>query len=300
MRETVPSAPSCRYRRRWHLLLLGSLIATASGRALADFARALDCYQSRRFAESRRLFRELESGRPADPEVDFHLGRLALWFDEPEEAVTRLERAVAVRPGEARLHNALGDACGLMAQRAPLLGKLGWARRCRREYERALELDPANVDHHWSLLGYFALAPRLAGGSPARAGELAARIARLDPLQGRVARATLALVDGQPGQAMAEFDVVLRDDPENFLALYQIGRCAAVGGSDAVRGVEALRRCLRLRPPAGENQPGHAHVHHRLAELLERQGQAAAAAEARAAVLRLEPDFRAEKTALRN
>ena len=75
---------------------------------------------------------------------------------------------------------------------------------------------------------------------------------------------------------------------------------ASLPGGDAVRGVEALRRCLSLRPPPGENQPGHAHVHHRLAELLERQGRGAEAAESRAAVLRLEPDFRAEKTALRN
>jgi len=299
-RSTAADAPVARHRRRWHLLLLASLIASSAGRALADFARALDCYHHRRFSEARALFRGVEDARPGDPEVDFHLGRLALWFDDADEARHRLERAVAARPADARLRHALGDAFGLLAQRAPLVSKLRWARRCREEYERAIALDPRSVEARWSLLGFLAIAPRLAGGSLERAREQAAEIARLDPLEGRIARGTLALIEGAPAAAFAEYDELLRRDPDHFVALYQIGRCAALSGREVRRGIEALRRCLELSPPAGENRPGHAHVHHRLSELLERDGQAAAAAVSRDAVLRLEPDFRPGKTALRN
>lgn len=299
-RPLPADGPASRHRRRWHLLLLASLVASSPGRALADFARALDCYHSRRFAEARELFRGVEATRPADPELDFYLGRLALWFDEAEEGRRRLERAVAARPGEARLRQALGDACGLLAQQAPLISKLRWARRCREEYERAVALDPASIDARWALLGFSAIAPRLAGGSLERAREQAAEIARLDETEGRIARGTLALIEGAPVSAFAEFDAMLAREPDNFLALYHVGRCAALSGKDVRRGIDALRRCLDLPPPAGENRPGHAHVHHRLAELLERDGRPAEAASSRAAVLRLEPDFRAGKTALRN
>ncbi len=299
-RQLPAAAPVARHRRRWHLLLLASLIASSSGRALADLARAIDCYHSRRYAESRELFRAVEAGRPPDPEIDFHLGRLALWFDEPEEGRRRLERAVASRPADARLRHALGDACGLLAQQAPLVSKLRWARRCREEYERAIALDPGAVEARWSLLGFLAIAPRLAGGSLERARGQAAEIARLDPLEGKIARATLALIEGAPAAAFTEFEDVLRGDPDHFLALYQIGRCAALSGREVGRGIAALRRCLELTPLGGDNRPGHAHVHHRLAELLERDGRTAEAAVSRAAIRRLEPDFRAEKTALRN
>ena len=299
-RSNLPDGPTGRHRRRWQLLLLASLVASSSGRALADFARALDCYHHRRFTEARELFREVESTRPADPEIDFYLGRLALWFDDAEEGRSRLERAVAARPGDAKLRLALGDACGLLAQQAPLLSKLRWARRCREEYERAVALDPSSIDARWALLGFSAIAPRLAGGALERARGQAAEIARLDPLEGRIARGTLSLIEGTPVAAFAEFDELLAREPDHFLALYHIGRCAALSGKDVRRGIDALRRCLELPPPAGENRPGHAHVHHRLAELLERDGRSAEAAGSRAAVRRLEPDFRAEKTALRN
>lgn len=299
-RSSAPNGPVCRHRRRWQLLVLASLVAACPARTLADFARALDCYHSRRFTEARDLFRQVEAARPADPEIDFYLGRLALWFDEAEEGRSRLERAVAARPGEARLRLALGDACGLLAQQAPLLSKLRWARRCREEYERAVALDPASIDARWALLGFSAIAPRLAGGSPERARREAAEIARLDALEGRIARGTLALIEGAPASAFAEFDDLLAREPDHFIALYHIGRCAALSGKDVRRGIDALRRCLELSPPAGENRPGHAHVHHRLAELLERDGRSVEAAVSRAAVRRLEPDFRAEKTALRN
>lgn len=289
-----------RFRRRWALLMFSTVVAGASARASADLARALDCYHARRYSEARAIFGRIAVERPRDPEIEFYLGRLALWFDDGPAALANLEHAATLTPDDARIQNALGDAYGLAAQNANLVMKLGWARKCRAAYERAVALEPKNPAFRWSLLGFYYLAPRIAGGGIEKARVQADEIARLDPMNGRIARATLALGEQKFEAAFAQFDQVLRDAPDDFLALYHVGRCAALSGRQVDRGIAALRRCLELRPPEGDGQPTLACVHHRLGKLLETKGDAAAAQAEYASTLRLEPDFRPVKIAPAN
>jgi tetratricopeptide (TPR) repeat protein len=306
-RETIPlsAAPAIelvndRHCRRWLLLLFSTLAAGATAQNASDLARALDCYHARRYTEARTLFVELARERPADLEIEFYLGRLALWFDDEVNALVHLERACRVAPDDARVVNALGDAYGLAAQNAPLLAKLGWARKCLAAYTRAVELEPRNLAFRWSLLGYYCVAPRLAGGGAEKALVQANEIAKLDAMSGRIARSTLALADERFNDAFAEFEAVLQGEPDNFLALYHVGRCAALSKRNIDRGIAVLRRCLELRPPEGDGQPTHACVYHRLGNLHESKGDRTTAEALYATARRLHPDFRAHKIALKN
>jgi tetratricopeptide (TPR) repeat protein len=289
--------PHC---RRWMLLLFGSVVAGASGQTAVEYARALDCYHARRYSEARTRFGQVAVQRPADPEIDFFLGRLALWFDDTTAALAHLERAAQAVPTEARIQNALGDAYGLMAQKANVLAKLGWALNCRKAYERAVSLEPATPAYRWSLLGFYCVAPRLVGGGIEKARAEAAAIARLDPMEGRIARATLALTESRFTAAFAEFEEVLHDAPDDFIALYHIGRCAALSGREVDRGIRALQRCLELPAPDGDGMPTRACVHHRLGNLFMKKGETVAATGAFAAAQREHPDFRPQKIVLRN
>ncbi len=286
---------------------LGGVLAACAGLAVAahaapadDFESALTFYRQARYGEARRIFARLAAERPEDPALDFYLGRLALWFDDGAEALTRLERAARREPASARVQNALGDAYGLAAQQAGLLAKFSWAMKCKAAYERAVELEPGNCNYHWSLLGYDLVAPRIAGGGVDLARGQAAEIEKLDPMNGRIALATIALGEKKFAAAFAEFDDVLRRSPDDFMALYQVGRCAALSGQQLDRGIAALRRCLDLPAPEGEGKPGAADIHYRLAELLEKKGDAAGARAEYARAARENPDFRPAKVALRN
>jgi tetratricopeptide (TPR) repeat protein len=281
------------------LLCLGPAGLFAADASLG-FSTALTAYEERRYAEAREQFRALARTAPDDVNLAFYLGRIALWFDEGAEALARLEAAVVRAPRDARIQNALGDAYGLAAQNANLLAKLGWAEKCRRAYERAVELEPDNPAFRWSLLGYHLVAPRIAGGKSSQACVQADEIKRLDPMSGRIAWATICLAEKRYAAAFAQFDDALRERPDDFLALYHVGRCAALSGEQLERGRGALRRCLELTPPPGDGQPTHASAHYRLANVLEKLGDASGAAAAHAAALQLSPDFRPAKIALRN
>jgi tetratricopeptide (TPR) repeat protein len=277
--------------------------ARASGSPGVSQARteAIALYEERRYGPAREAFRTLEKTRaPVDEELDFHLGRLALWYDDANEAVERLERAVRDTPGSARLYNALGDAYGLAARQAPLLTKLGWARKCLAAYRQAVELEPANPLFRWSVLGYYLVAPGIAGGGHDKALAEARRLKRLDDMAGRIALATVHLAESRNSEAFAQFDELCDARPDDFMVLYHIGRCAALSGEQVDRGIAALTRCLELEPPRGDGMPTTSSVHYRLASLHEARGDSDAATRLRQRAWELNPDFRPDKSALKN
>jgi tetratricopeptide (TPR) repeat protein len=283
---------------RFWLLTICAHAAWADGRPSREEALAL--YTARNYSAARVAFGALARELPEDPEIEFHLGRLALWFDDGGEALARLEKIATRIPGDARVQNALGDAYGLAAQKAGLLAKLGWARKCRAAYERAVALAPREPAYRWSLLGFYLVAPGIAGGCRDSALAQAVAIEKLDPVHGRIARATVYLADRNYDAAFGVFEPEMRRVPDDFLASYHFGRCAAVSGERLADGLAALRRCLHLRPPPGDGLPTLAHVHHRIGMILEKQGRVAEAAAAYAAAKREDPDFNAAKTALKS
>jgi tetratricopeptide (TPR) repeat protein len=265
-----------------------------------DFSKALKLYKSHRFSEARACFARFAVVRPNDVEIDFYLGRLAWWFDDDHEAVKHLERAAHNAPQDARVQNALGDAYGLEALDAGFFAKFGWAKKCLTAHELAVRIAPDNLECRWGLLGYYFLAPVIAGGGSAKAFAQAEAIRKLDPMAGRIAFATLYLSANKNGAAFAEFDGPKGRAPDDFLSLYHIGRCAALSGEQLERGAAALRRCLGFTPPEGDGMPTQASVHFRLGNILEKQGNKTAAEREYAEALREQPDFRSDKTALTN
>lgn len=289
---------------KWQMLAL-AIGFWPSGRVAAaelatGFSNARVLYEERRYSEAREIFRQLAADQPDSVELNFYLGRIALWFDDEAAALAHLEKAARAAPTEGRIQNALGDAFGLAAQKAGWVAKLGWARRCLAAYEAAVKLEPQKPAHRWSLLGYYCVAPRIAGGGGEKALAQAEEIRRLDPMGGRIAFATLYLSERKAAAAFAQFDDVLRENENDFLALYQIGRCAALTGEQLERGKAALERCLALRPPSGAGMPSLASTHHRLGTIMERLGDSAGAQQHYAAAFKALPDFRMEKESLRN
>jgi tetratricopeptide (TPR) repeat protein len=284
----------------WGAAMPGRALA-AAGERPRDFAAARALYDDSRYDEAQRIFERLAAERPDDPEIDFYLGRLALWFDDAAKGLALLQKAERAAPGDARMQNALGDAYGLTAQRVGFFAKIGWAKKSLAAYERAIALDPKNSDYRWSLMNYCQQAPGIVGGGMARAYAEAAEIEKLAPDTGRIAFATLAVAERKYDRAFAALDEVLRRAPDNFLALYHLGRCAALSGQRLDRGRAALERCLALpQPPgAGAGKAKYVHVRFYLGKLLDQLGDNAAARAEYVAALADNPSFRPAQEALK-
>jgi tetratricopeptide (TPR) repeat protein len=255
----------------------------------APLAAARALYHERKPVEAQAAFAALAAAEPKNAEAQFYLGRLALSRDEHEKAVAHLEKAVALTPANSSYHHRLGDAYGRSAQKASLFSQMGLAKKCRTAYEQAVALNPQNVDARLSLLGFYQQAPGIAGGSMDKAREQALAVKQLDATRGRQALAGLYLAEKKYPEAFAEYDEVLKQKPDDYGALYQLGRLTAVSGQQFPRGLAALRLCLTLTPPEG--QPSHAAAHWRIGHILEQQGDKPAARTAYESALKVDPKF---------
>ena len=278
-----------------------SLLVVPRTRAAEDgFDRAVTLYNSRHYSQARTVFESLNKVPGEDTRLDFYLGRLALWFDDDTTALLRLEAAARHAPDDASIQNALGDAYGMAAQRASLIHKYAWAKKCQAAYERAVQLAPRNIDFRLSLMAYYLEAPVIAGGGKEKALEQAERIQDIDPLLGRIAHATLYLAGHQADKAFEQFEPELRRQPDNFIVLYQIGRCAAITGERMDLGLAALHRCLKLQPPDGPGKPQYENVHFRLGNILEKKGDLDHARTEYQLASLDNPDFKPGKEVLKN
>ena len=253
-------------------------------------AAARTLFQTRgQSAEAQQAFEKIVAIDPQNAEALNYLARLALRRGDAEKAVSYAEKAAALAPDHADIQHTLGDAHGLSAQQASLFSQLGFAKKSLAAYRRAVALAPGNVEFHLSLFNYYRQAPGIAGGGFDQAAQEAVAIKQLDPLAGHRAFAALYASNKKYDQALAEFDEVLQSSPNDYSALYQIGRLAATTGQFLDRGLASLRRCLELTP--GRNDPTHANAQWRLGLILERKPDLAGARAAYAAALQLDPKF---------
>lgn len=280
-----------------HLLLLVLLASLAFAARSPEQQAAVDLYNQRKNTEARAAFEKLVAADAKNAEAWHYLGQLALRADDPETAVKHAEKAVALEPNNSAYHQRLGDAYGRSAQKASMLSQMGLARKCKAAYEKAVELDPRNIEARFSLLSYYQQAPGIVGGGMDKALAQAQEIKRLDPVRGRSALAGVHIAEKKYDLAFAEYDAVLRETPDDYAAHYQIGRIAALSGQQLDRGLASLRRCLAMTPPAG--QPDHAVVHYRIGGVFEKMGDKAAAKSAYETALKLAPQFAQAADALK-
>lgn len=233
----------------------------------------------------------------AAAEAQAALGARHVAQGDADAAVAAYEKAVELAPAHSGLRLQLAGAYGLAAEKAGMLSKMSWAKKARLAYEKAVELDPANLAAREGLMSFYQMAPAMMGGGIDKARAQADAIRRLDAVRGHVAFGRIAQAEKDYAGALAEFEAALRAAPDDYGALFQIGRTAALSGQHLDRGAEALRRCLALTPPAGA--PGHDAAHWRLGNIHEKGGDKAAARAAYRAALEVNPKFPQAIEALR-
>ncbi len=271
------------------VLLLATALTAAAAVPPAELEAVRQLLAERKLAEAETAAAKLTQTYPQEGAAFVLLGTIHMSRQQPEPAVKAFEKAVALDPKNSEFQRRLGDAYGFSAQKAGLLSKMGFAKKCLAAYEKAAELDPKSLPARQSLLGYYMQAPAMVGGGMDKAYAQAAEIKKLAPDAGRIAYAQLYAAEKKWTEAFTEFEEVLKAEPDNYLANFQIGRLAAMSGERIDRGLETLRKALTLPPAAGA--AGHDAAHWRLGMLLEKKGDKPGAKAAYEASLQVNPKF---------
>ncbi|MDQ6892384.1 MAG: tetratricopeptide repeat protein [Acidobacteriota bacterium] len=308
-------------------VVLSSFFARADTASLEAGARA---FETQRYQEALEKLSSAVKEEPSNARAAELYGRALYEENELPRAVEWLERATTLDPSSSSASYWLGRAYGEQAIHGNLMLRARLAGRIRRAFERALELDPDNADARIGLLEFYLQAPSFMGGSFEKARALTDDLRRRDPFRAHLAKARLEehrkrrdLADAEYEAAIREFpgrpepylwiersavdrkdwstavesiERLLRARPDDPVALYEIGRIAALSGRDLERGEASLKRYLEHSPRGDE--PSRADTHFRLAEIGQRRGDRDGARREYRTALELDPGAAAARQAL--
>lgn len=173
--------------------------------------------------------------------------KAALKAEKWDEAVTAAEKAAKEQPSSSEAHLWLGRAYGQKALKASLFSQLGWAKKCRAAFEKAVALDPKSVEARVDLTQYYANAPGIAGGGMDKAREQVKALDALDPVRGAQMNGFVLLKEKKPAEAEAEYRRAVALKPELATSHWRLGRVLERGGKkDDAKA--AYREAVRLDP----------------------------------------------------
>lgn len=316
-------------------LVAGALVATPLGTTPlaaqeSALARGVRAFEARRYEEARPALLAAAKADGRDATAPLYLGRLAIMSGDANGAVRWLEHATARAPKNGEAHRWLGRAYARQTRRAGRLKQAMLAGKVRSAFERAVALDPKDVESRRDLLQFYLVAPRVVGGGVDKAEAQARELTRHSRLYGQLAggwiaearddhvaaqgayeSAIAAWADSaapylslgalqqrrkQWPQAMATYERLIQKRPAASEALYQLGRAAALSGTNLARGAAALEQFIARQP--GEEEAPLASAHVRLGAIRERQGDKASARRHYQAALTLDKGFEDARKAL--
>ena len=194
------------------IFLAGALALSA---ASDDLERAQKLYDLTEFDQSLEV---LNAIRAKDGPIFELIGRNYYMNGDFKKATEALEKAVEADPLNSDRVLWLARAYGRRAETSNFLSAMGHASKARQYFERAVQLNPRNLDALTDLLEYYLEAPGMMGGGIEKARATVVQISQVDPIEGDWAQAKLDEKSKQFGKAEAQ----LRRAVE--LAPHQVGK----------------------------------------------------------------------------
>src|SRR6266404_2000912 len=205
-------------------------LAFLSTRALADDAprdarleAAHEAYEANDYAKAAQLLNRAAERNPRDAEIDLLLAKTYYESQQRDAAITSAEKAVALDPQNSVYHEWLGRVYGEKAGHAGMFSALSLAKKTRKEFERAVQLNEKNFAAYQALIEFDCSAPSIAGGGEDKAAPEIARLAALDAAEGHYAAGNCRRQKKDFTAADAEFDKALELHPKSPELIFDIG-----------------------------------------------------------------------------
>ena len=132
------------------------------------------------------------SSSPADAESSNLLCRAYFTLEEWDRAESFCRKAVSLDPANSLFHLWLGRVYGEKADRVNFMSAASLAGKVREEFERAVQLNPKDLDARLDLAEFYLAAPGIVGGGEQKARAQARSIATLNPAREHWVYARLA------------------------------------------------------------------------------------------------------------
>jgi tetratricopeptide (TPR) repeat protein len=184
---------------------------------------AHEAYEIGEYSRAVQILQAAAAQNPRDSEIHLFLAKNYFELQQHDAAINSAERAVALDPQSSLDHEWLGKAYGEKAGHAAMFSALSLAKKARKEFERAVELDERNFSAYQALIEFDCSAPGIAGGGEDKARPEIAKLAALDPAEGHYAQGNCRRQKKDLAAAADEFTKALELHPKSVELVYDIG-----------------------------------------------------------------------------
>jgi len=206
--------------------------------------QARQLYESTNYQASLAMLKAIE---PKDGAVYELMGQNHYMQGEYKKATELLENAAAAEPGNSEYELWLGRAFGRRAETASPFTAPANATKARQHFEKAVELNPRNLEALSDLFEYYLEAPGFLGGGLDKAVGVAGQMASLAPVEGHWAQARLAEKKKEFGSAEEHLQRAAELAPKQAGRLIDLARFLAKQGRYP-ESDQSFRKAEKLAP----------------------------------------------------
>ena len=225
------------------VMVLAATVVYGAG-AEVDHARKL--YNRTDFEQSLKILNSIADKDAAAYEL---MGRNYYMQSEFKKASEAFEKALAEQPANSQYALWLGRAHGRRAENATPFTAPSQATKARQYFEKAVALDPKNVEALADLFEYYLEAPGFLGGGMDKAERIAKQLAELESGEGHWARAKMAEKRKDYALAEEQWRKAIEASPQQVGRLIDLARFLAKQG----RMPEAEQNLAKADKLAPEN-----------------------------------------------
>jgi tetratricopeptide (TPR) repeat protein len=307
---------------------MAALLAASAGQAATglkqepNFDAGRRAYEAGAYTTAISFLQAAAAQDPRDGNVQLLLVKSFLELQEHDAAIKSAERAVSIDPRSSVYHEWLGHAYGEKADHAAWFSAISLAKKTRKEFETAVQLDAKNFSARQALIEFDCSAPGMVGGGEEKALPQIKELAELDAAEGHYATGNCRRQKKDFATADAEFAKALESNPSSVELIYDVGdyavkhshpellaavvkngeraapadpRVEFYGGVELILKKEEpeeaerlLREYLKIAPTRS-NYPRPAMAHAWLGRLFETQGKRDEAAKEIETALKMDP-----------
>jgi tetratricopeptide (TPR) repeat protein len=184
-----------------------------AGQAVSATPAVAELIVSGRADDALKLLNSRVQAQPNDAEAYHLLSRLYFHLKKWDQAISNGERAIQLAPNNAEYYLWLGRAYGEKADDSNPFTAARLAGKIRGSFERAVQLDPNNVQARTDLAEYYVEAPGFMGGGTDKAADQAKQIAPRDAARAHWVSAKIAEKKKDMAGAEREYKEAIRIAP---------------------------------------------------------------------------------------
>lgn len=214
------------------VLLAGMAIAGAPATVKIDesLEEARRAYEASDYARAIEVLEGASAKDPKNGNIQLLLAKSYLELQQHDAAIRSAERAVALDPQNSVFHEWLGRAYGDKADRAGWFSAISLAKKTRKEFQIAVELDDRNFSARQALIEFDCSAPGLVGGGEEKARPHIQKLMELNAAEGYYAAGNCRRQKKDFVAADEQFTKSLENRPRSAELIYDIGDYAMKRG----------------------------------------------------------------------